>query len=558
MCSFLRGGLLLGIVCFELGMQKGAAQCEDKTGWQKVKCQAAQLGRATQQPLPGSGLDVLMGPVIRELVSPNAQPITTSFADARRSVTLPETFSPGSFEPFAVLGRTQDGAFLLRPGAYEGVFQSYCLHAGTYGPSKGDGYCPAPLLGPKAEMARTILRQSVFHPDVQQHDVQLLLWAIIARADYQHMPPQMQRTASALLPPALLEQLKGGPLSRLPDTLRQPLERKLQQEISTLGAPMQRVLRAESDIRQQVSTSATYEVIERTAVLAGLIPEDPAAATVPRGIWIQHPQGYFVRYLPEGYSRTKIQVFVPDAAAPRARAALFVPAAYSAADEERPLVFDPSEEVATPANTAAQRLAQSMRYISPSVSCPAMYTSVAAGDTLMPRPASLSELPKPDFWNLFWAMFNRSPIGVFLAGVFTPSEIADDELENALQHCPPSVREEDRQRKAVMVNRGVNGNNPSALRFDPDGLSTFEVLLKPYPCIITFAVAYKEPKIPGVAGAVSTVSSRFASFPILGTAIYTPQFDAPGIGMYHWSLNFQDSDSLKPLLKQLCPNSVFK
>jgi hypothetical protein len=258
-----------------------------------------------------------------------------------------------------VLGRTQDGAFLLGPGAYEGIFQSYCLHAGTYGPSKGGGYCPAPLLGPKADMVRAILKESVFHPEIPQRDIQVLLWAILARADYQHMPPEMERTASALLSPVLLEQLKGGPLSRLPDSLRQPLERKLQQQIATLSAPIQRVLKAESDIRQQVNRSASYEAIERIAVLAGLLPEDPAAATIPRGIWIQHPQGYYVRYLPESYSRTKIQVFVPDNAA--ANENLFKNVAYTGRDIKQVLVFDPAEEIAAPANTGAQRLALTSR-----------------------------------------------------------------------------------------------------------------------------------------------------------------------------------------------------
>jgi hypothetical protein len=185
-----------------------------------------------------------------------------------------------------------------------------------------------------------------------------------------------------------------------------------------------------------------------------------------------------------------------------------------------------------------------------------MYLSVAAGDTLAIRPPTITDVPQIDFWNLFWAMFERSPVGVLVAGVFTPSQISDEELAVALEHCPPIV--DGGQRRTVIVNRGMTGNNPAALRFDTDGLSTFEFLLKSYPCVAMFSVTYTEPKLPGVTGTVSSVSSGAASFPLRGIAVFTPQFDAPGIGLYHWSLDFQDRGSLTPLLKQLCPNAVFK
>ena len=44
----------------------------------------------------------------------------------------------------------------------------------------------------------------------------------------------------------------------------------------------------------------------------------------------------------------------------------------------------------------------------------------------------------------------------------------------------PADRQE-ADKKCVTVRRGLNGNNPGALRFDAYGLSTFEVLFKQYP-----------------------------------------------------------------------------
>jgi hypothetical protein len=255
-CSFRRAEVYSLI--FLLALPQLFAQCEDKQGWRKRLCEAAQIGH-NPSSVAQLSLDALLGPAIADLLDPNRQAITSSFASVRHGATLPETFSPDSFSPLGVLGRTPDHALLLRVGAYEGYVQSYCLHAGTYGPRKGDGYLPAPLEGPRAEVVRVALRQSVLHPEISQQNIQLLLWAILAHTEYEQMPLQMQHAATTLLPPRLLVQLQGGPLSRVPASLRQPLERKLQNHITTLKAPVQRIFKAESDIRLQVTNSATYQ-----------------------------------------------------------------------------------------------------------------------------------------------------------------------------------------------------------------------------------------------------------------------------------------------------------
>ncbi len=426
------------MVLASFARQAAASQCQGLKGLARMKCELTQRIGSQTNPLPTPNPEVILQQYVNEVL--NRPSITTGFADARYDETLPETFSPGWFLSFGALGRTPEGSLLLRPGAYEGVVQSYCLHAGTFGPSKGTGYCPAPLRGPKAELVRSILRASALHPEVHQHDIQLLLWAIIARADYEHMPPQLQQTATALLSQEQLEQLNGGLLSQVPVNLRLPFERKLEQEVAKLTAPLQRVALAENKIRQQMAGSATYEAIEATAVLTAVLSEQVEPSPIQRGIWVRHPQGYYVRYLPEGYARTRIQIFVPKSASAIGEKGVVVPVSYpiqaSAASD---MVFDPTEEIAVPANTGSQRLAMTSRAANgDSVpSCPAMYVSVAAGDELVPRPPIIADVPQMDFWNLFWAMFERSPVGVFVAGIFTPSQIADDELAGALRQCPP-------------------------------------------------------------------------------------------------------------------------
>ncbi len=85
------------------------------------------------------------------------------------------------------LQRTPSGGFVLQPGYYQQQTQSYCLKAGTHGPGEGDGYLYAPPKGPAEDAVITVLRNSVQHPEIEQHDMQALLWAIIARAKFEDL-----------------------------------------------------------------------------------------------------------------------------------------------------------------------------------------------------------------------------------------------------------------------------------------------------------------------------------------------------------------------------------
>ena len=127
----------------------------------------AQLGRigdAVKKHAP-NGSSILEG----------KPPITTSLSDARYGVDSTEGKTPSRAQPLMSLQRTLKGGFVLRPGYYEMQTQSYCLKAGTHGPGGGDGYLYAPPLGPAEEAVVSIVRNSVAHSEIPQHEIQLLL-----------------------------------------------------------------------------------------------------------------------------------------------------------------------------------------------------------------------------------------------------------------------------------------------------------------------------------------------------------------------------------------------
>lgn len=237
-------------------------------------------------------------------------PITTSLADAVTEVPFLDDFNPGLFAPMTSLPRTPEGGFILQqPGLYTFDARSYCLKAGTYAPSKdrgGDGYLYAPLKGPSAAIVRNILRKSFSHPEIPQTDIQMLLWAIIARTKISDMSRQMQLTAAKLLTPQELLDLNGGAIGLIPKKL-------LDQAIAKLPSQVRQALETEASIREMLTTAqATYEDVERVAVLQGDPPSAEGDREVPWGRWSYHPDGFFIRYFPSGYSQTEIQISVPE------------------------------------------------------------------------------------------------------------------------------------------------------------------------------------------------------------------------------------------------------
>ncbi len=248
--------------------------------------------------LPSSG--------IRDLLRAKERTLQTGIDDAKTDIPFLDDFNPTNFGYMSALPKTPAGSYILQPGLFEMHCESYCLRAGTYGPAKGDGYIYAPLKGPKAKIIKKILRESVNHPDIEQKNIQLLIWAIIARSKVEDISPKAREAAIKMLTPSEIIEINGGAISLIPDDA-------FNEFLSGLPSPLQSLLKTEAKIRELISKKdATYEEIEKVAVLFGEPSEPEIKRDIPQGRWSLHPKGYFVRFFPSGYTRTLLQMYVPE------------------------------------------------------------------------------------------------------------------------------------------------------------------------------------------------------------------------------------------------------
>jgi hypothetical protein len=292
-------------------------------------------GAAAQIKIPGVGEVRLPG---LDDIFKKGPAITTSIADAKWEAEDADPIAPGDFVGLGTLERSPTGGFVLQEGAFEGRMQSYCLHAGTHGPTAGDGYLYAPVLGPLDKIVSKIAQNSYAHPEIPQTQIQTLLWGIIARAKVSSMSRDMQRIAAQLLTPKEIADLNGGALGLLTDD-------KIGGAFIKQPPLLRQVYEAEARLRNMLSNPASsFADLERVAVLTGEVGIGPGSRTVPAGRWSLHPDGYYVRYGPSGYSQTHIQLWVPEGS--------------EAVGKE----FDPAVQIAVPGNTSRQRLLQSGRF----------------------------------------------------------------------------------------------------------------------------------------------------------------------------------------------------
>lgn len=232
--------------------------------------------------------------------------INTSIKDSGINVPFLDDFNPRAFTPLQILPRSKNGGFILRPGLFEFNAQSYCLHAGKYGPTQGEGYLSAPLKGDRVKAIQDILRKSVAHSDIPQRDIQLLIWGILANTKVTDMSRNVQIAAARLLTPEELLEISGGALGLITDDM-------IQKAIASLPPEVQEAFKLESQLREMLTkANASYEEIERLAVKLGAAPKGEGSRDIPEGRWNYHPDGYFIRYFPSGYSNTKIQIHVPE------------------------------------------------------------------------------------------------------------------------------------------------------------------------------------------------------------------------------------------------------
>jgi hypothetical protein len=236
-------------------------------------------------------------------------PITTSFDHAQTEVMLLGSFDPDATEcqPLSVLRQNENGDYLVTEGYYSGYAKSFCMKAGTYGPSQGDGHLYAPLAGPKSHLVRKIFENwQTRRPEIPQSDVQGLIWAIIARVDVDKMDTKYKLTLAALLDKSDIAQLAANSLKD------KALEAGMIKFKGEIPAEVYKVFEAERNLRSLYnSAGTTYEQLERQAVLAGVAPASEMIRPVSRARWSFHPGGYFIRLFPQGYSSTRVDVYLP-------------------------------------------------------------------------------------------------------------------------------------------------------------------------------------------------------------------------------------------------------
>ncbi len=261
------------------------------------------------------------------------EPITTNFDDCDKAATLPLVFGDGKpktalcNQPF-ITGK----GYRLKPGFYESTIQSFCLKAGTYAPSKGDGYLYAPLKGPKEKIVYKLIDNWYNHNEVDQHDLQLILWAIIAKTKINNLAPKLKAIVVLLIGEDDVKELSKVGLDMLS-------AEAFKKSVASLPAPVQQIAEIENQMRAKFyAATVNYNEIESLAMLSGVQTQN---SSIPRGTWTKLPNGCYVKYLPKGYARTDIVYYVPDTFA-----------------GSEVFYYGPGT-VAMPASTGSQRLAQS-------------------------------------------------------------------------------------------------------------------------------------------------------------------------------------------------------
>jgi len=223
-----------------------------------------------------------------------------------------EDYSPQPVSDEVMNELAQNGKVTLGPGVYDFYLQSFCLDAGRHGPSSDSAYLVAPLKGKRSSIVRNILKNSTGQPDIPQHKIQTLIWAISSDIKYGEMSRDLQLIAGHLLAEDDLRSLGKSFLDKIPKPIRDRLLRELKKR---LPKEILHILDAADDIKWKIADArTTYEELERIAIRLGKapIPKDMQKIEVGRWSFVQGSGYYFVRVFPKGYSCSRVQVYVPD------------------------------------------------------------------------------------------------------------------------------------------------------------------------------------------------------------------------------------------------------
>jgi hypothetical protein len=316
-------------IALPLSAASGFPQCQNKTGFAKQLCEAKALGAPSDpktKPAPANpGLA--------------ASALSTGIQDAVSYDTLDASLSPKTLKPLSDLSRNSDGAFVLERGMYEASVETYSLDSGA--PGGFAGFVPATVRGSGADAIRSLLKYAELHPEVAQADIQQTLSALATGANYADWSAQARKAASAILPAAVLQPYQGAAQSRHGN---QKVLSELGQKFDKAAA-MNPKLKNADDLKNSFAGGAQESAQPAPPPAA---PQTTAQAQpVPRGTWLEMPGGFYLRYMPEGANRMRLQLFVPDTALVAAKGT--------------GLTFDPTEYVALLSQAPFSRIGITLR-----------------------------------------------------------------------------------------------------------------------------------------------------------------------------------------------------
>jgi hypothetical protein len=324
----------LAAIAVLLFLPLASAQCDNKTGFAKQLCQAQANSAGTAL---GNAANI-------DLTVFTGAPLSTSLSDAIHLSVLPPGIEPQEFEPLLKLPRNDQGAFILKAGIFEAYVESFSLEPYDPGYPRGMAFFPAPIKGRTAKVISDTLKYSELHPDVQQAHIQNFLGFTVYGKHLEEMPQPTQQAAAKILPKETLALIHGASQARkLGKILLQQLGRQAGAKDPKAAQEINNAIDKEKKIDAAIGITTTLGALKNNSPSLGL-----AADSAPRGSWAEMPGGFFVRYLPESYVRTKIQVIVPEAAMEHV-------------DAKAPLTFDPTQYLAVHVGTPAQRLGISLR-----------------------------------------------------------------------------------------------------------------------------------------------------------------------------------------------------
>ncbi len=289
----------------------------------------------------------------------NKSPISTTFDDAIYEAEELENFEPDRnlFVPISLQKLDNNSSYELSSGLYSSKLKSFCLRGYTYGPTTGDGHLYAPLLGKKSEFVQLIIEKYGQNPGIEQNNIQVLLWAVIAGSDMSELGNNYSEVLNSLFDSGELLVMQGKDL--LSGVATDQISALRGQVMSSLPSNVRGFIESDNKIRKLVKDDASFNAIEQIAILSGVAPERDMIRQVSKGRWSKHPDGYYIRFFPNGYQETQVDIYVPYIDETTGKNFLDANFRSSKLLGIKKVIYNPATMVASPANQSSQRVGTS-------------------------------------------------------------------------------------------------------------------------------------------------------------------------------------------------------